>query len=144
MTTAASPLPVASALATLDVIEEESLPSRAAQKGETLRTHLEALESSSPVIGDVRGHGLMQGVELVSESQETPVGELTAKTVLWARELDLSVFSVGANSNVLEITPPLTISENLIKGGCERLETAIGYARTKPIDDAMLERYAGW
>lgn len=144
MTTAASPLPVASALATLDVIKEESLPKRAEQKGETLRTHLEALESSSPVIGDVRGRGLMQGVEIVNEDQETPAGELTAKIVLWARDLGLSVFYVGADSNVLEITPPLTISDSLIKEGCERLGTAIENARTKPIDDALLERYAGW
>jgi 4-aminobutyrate aminotransferase len=144
MTTAASPLTVASAHATLDVIEEESLAEQAAWKGETLRSCLGDIQTASPVVGDVRGRGLMQGVEIVRADGTTPDSEMTAKVVLHARELGLVVFYVGTKSNVLEITPPLTISEDAIKKGCARLRMAIEHARTKPIDDALLEQYAGW
>jgi 4-aminobutyrate aminotransferase len=144
LTTAASPLPVASALATLDVIEDESLPSEAERKGEKLRARLEAIEASSPIVGDVRGRGLMQGVELVGGDRDGPADELAARTVLWAREHGLSVFYVGTESNVLEITPPLTTPESVIEEGCARLEAALRDARSEPIDDAVLEQYAGW
>lgn len=144
MTTAAAPLPVAAAHATLDVIEDEGLTERARRLGTRLRASLEGLAEESPVIGDVRGRGLMQGVELVSAEGHTPDSELAAKTCLWARKHGLAVFYVGMDSNVLELTPPLTISEAELDRGCELLAAALSDARTETLDPDLLERYAGW
>ncbi|WP_372910766.1 aspartate aminotransferase family protein [Salinigranum sp.] len=144
MTTAAAPLPVAAAHATLDVVEDEGLTERARRLGARLRASLTELAEESPVVGDVRGRGLMQGVELVSAEGHAPDSELAAKTCLWARKHGLAVFYVGMDSNVLELTPPLTISETELDRGCELLAAAIADARTKTLDPELLERYAGW
>ena len=144
LTTAASPLPVAAALGTLDVIEDEDLPGRAARLGDLLADRLGEIAADSPVVGDVRGRGLMQGVEIVTEEGSDPNAELTGKIPIWAREHGLVQFYVGTESNVLEITPPLTISEATLEEGCARLAAAIEDGREGVPDGVPLERYAGW
>lgn len=144
MTTAGGPLPAAAGLATLDVIESENLPARAARLGDRLSRGLEALAADSPVIGDVRGRGLMQGVELVEPGTDDPSHDLAAQVCLHARRHGLAVFYVGMHSNVLELTPPLTISEADLDAGIERLGAAIGDARTETLDPDLLAQYAGW
>lgn len=144
MTTAGGPLPAAAGLATLDVIESEDLPARAASLGARLADALDDLAADSPVVGDVRGRGLMQGVELVESGTDDPSHDLAAQVCLHARRRGLAVFYVGMHSNVLELTPPLTISEAELDAGVDRLADAITDAHTKELDPALLERYAGW
>ena len=144
MTTAGGPLPAVAGLATLDVIEAENLPARAVRLGDHLVDALANLAVDSPVIGDVRGRGLMQGVELVEAGTDNPSHDLAARVCLWARRRGLAVFYVGMHSNVLELTPPLTIPETELDAGVDRLAGAIKDARTKNLDPALLERYAGW
>lgn len=144
MTTAGGPLPAAAGLATLDVIESEELPTRAVRLGDHLTDALNDLATDSPVVGDVRGRGLMQGVELVEPSTNDPSHDLSTQVCLHARRHGLSVFYVGMHSNVLELTPPLTITEAELETGVERLANAIADTRTKKLDPALLERYAGW
>lgn len=144
MTTAASPLPVAAALGTLDVIEKEELPRRAANLGDQLAERLREIAADSPVVGDIRGRGLMQGVEIVTEQGSEPNPTLAAKIPLWARQHSLIQFYVGTESNVLEITPPLTISETTLEEGCVRLAAAIEDSRRGVPDGVPLERYTGW
>ncbi|WP_157971667.1 aspartate aminotransferase family protein [Halorussus litoreus] len=144
MTTAASPLPVAAALGTLDVIEREELPRRAARLGDRLAERLRDVAADSPVVGDVRGRGLMHGLEIVTEDGLDPAPTLTATISLWAREHGLVQFYVGTESNVLEITPPLTISKSTLDEGCARLAAAIEDSRSGPPAEALLEQYAGW
>ena len=67
-----SPITMSATSATLDVMEREDVRTRSAERGRQLRTHLLALKDKYPVIGDVRGMGLMQGVELV-EDRKTKV-----------------------------------------------------------------------
>jgi 4-aminobutyrate aminotransferase len=140
MTTAGAPLCAAAGLATLDVIEAEALPNRAARVGERLRESLDNATAELAIVGDVRGRGLMQGVELVDPETNAPDPELTAKAAFRARELGLLVAYVGVASNVLELTPPLTIDEHLVDEGVDRLARAIEDAADGAVGEARLER----
>jgi 4-aminobutyrate aminotransferase-like enzyme/Ser/Thr protein kinase RdoA (MazF antagonist) len=105
--------PVASraALAVLDVLEEERLQERALEVGSRLRSHLEEAEREHSAIGDVRGAGLMLGVELVAEHDGlTPAPELTRSVMNRMREKGVLVGSTGRDENVLKIRPPLVFS----------------------------------
>ena len=144
LTTAGGPLPTAAGLATLDVIEEEALAERAGNLGERLHEQLCAIADDHAIVGDVRGRGLMRGVELVTEESVDPNPGTAARVSLWARRPGLAVFYVGMDSNVLELTPPLTVSEDELNTGVERLAGAIEDAQTKDLDSALLEQYAGW
>lgn len=144
MTTAGAPLCAAAGLATLDVIAEEDLVARAARAGDRLQGALDTATDDLAVVGDVRGRGLMRGVELVDPDTNAPNSKLTAQVALRARELGVLVAYVGMESNVLEITPPLTISESLLDEGVERLASAIEDAIAGAVDDSQLEKYSGW
>ena len=144
MTTAGAPLCAAAGLATLVFITEDDLVSRAARTGERLQNALDTATDDLAVVGDVRGRGLMRGVELVDAKTNAPNPKLTAQVALRARELGLLVAYVGMESNVLEITPPLTISESLLDAGVERLTQAIEDAADGAVDDSQLEQFAGW
>ncbi len=111
------PLPAAVGLAVIDVIVEERLPERAALMGERLRAGLRELATRHEVIGDVRGRGLLVGVELVGDrATREPADELGARATdeCLARGLSMNIVRhVGANS-VWRIAPPLTVSEDEI------------------------------
>lgn len=111
------PLPAAVGLAVLDVIVEERLPERAARMGARLRQGLEALAGRHPIIGEVRGRGLLLGVELVTDRETREPAEVLgalATDECLARGLSMNIVRhVGANS-VWRIAPPLTVSEDEI------------------------------
>jgi 4-aminobutyrate aminotransferase len=142
MTTAGAPLCAAAGLGTLDVIEAEALPDRAARLGERLHRGLATATADMDAVGDLRGRGLMRGVELVEPGSGAPDADLAARTAIRARELGLLVAYVGMDSNVLELTPPLTIEEDRLDEGVDLLAEAVRTADR--VDDALLERYSGW
>ena len=111
------PLPAAVGLAVLDVITEERLPERAAAMGARLRAGLLGLADRYPIIGEVRGRGLLLGVELVTDRETRhPAEGLGARATdeCLARGLSMNIVRhVGANS-VWRIAPPLTVSEDEI------------------------------
>lgn len=111
------PLPAAVGLAVLDVVIEERLPERAAAMGARLRAGLEELARRHELIGEVRGRGLLLGVELVEDrASRRPAEEAGGFATDACLELGLSmniVRHVGANS-VWRIAPPLTVSEDEI------------------------------
>src|SRR5688500_8307718 len=106
-----NPVSAAAALATLDVIDEEGLQQNARVLGQRLREGLLRLMRSHKVIGDVRGMGLMLGVELVRDraTREPAKGE-TADVLESCRELGVLVGKGGLDGNVLRIKPPMCIS----------------------------------
>ena len=111
------PLPSAVGLAVLDVITEERLPERAAVMGARLKAGLLELAERYPIIGDVRGRGLLLGVELVTDratrEPADALGERATDECL-TRGLSMNIVRhVGANS-VWRIAPPLTVSEDEI------------------------------
>lgn len=105
-----NPVTAAAALATLDVIEAEGLVERAARLGDLAMTRLGDALGGHPHVGDIRGRGLMLGVEIVTDRQSRQPDPDRAERVYYAcLERGLS-FKISAG-NVLTLSPPLTISE---------------------------------
>ncbi len=120
-----NPVTAAAALATLDVIAREDLVGKAAVLGKRLKDGLEALQERHPIIGDVRGLGLMLGAELV-RPDKSPA---TAETDLVLEKMKDRGFLVGKNGlhrNVLAFQPPLVISCEDIDDLLAALDDALG------------------
>ncbi|MHA6804611.1 aspartate aminotransferase family protein [Salinifilum ghardaiensis] len=117
------PLPAAAGVAVLDVLEEEDLVGRAARMGEHLRARLRELQEKHEEIGDVRGRGLLVGVELVTDRDtKEPAGELGAAVTAECLRLGLSMNIVkgeGPQKNCLRMAPPLSIT-------AEEVDVAVG------------------
>jgi 2,2-dialkylglycine decarboxylase (pyruvate) len=123
------PLPAEVALAVLDVIAEENLNERALVMGKHLQDGLLSLQQKHEIIGDVRGYGLLQGVELVKDRHSRePDAVLGRKITRRCIELGLSmnIVSVGFMSAVWRIAPPLTVAKDEIDRGLEIMDQAIG------------------
>jgi 4-aminobutyrate aminotransferase-like enzyme/aminoglycoside phosphotransferase (APT) family kinase protein len=104
-----NPVACVAALSVLDVVEDEDLVAHAASVGATLREGLAALAGRHPQIGDVRGRGLIVGVELV-ERDGAPAGELARAVRDRMREEGVLIGTTRREGNVLKIRPPLVIS----------------------------------
>lgn len=120
-----NPVCSAAALAVLDTIEADGLVANARRVGEHLERSLLDLASRHALIGDVRGHGLALGVELVSDrATRAPASRQTAMLVRRAFELGLVLYYVGVDGNVLEFTPPLTLTPEEADAGAAILDQA--------------------
>lgn len=140
-----NPVSTAAGLAVLETIEREGLAEAAHRKGERLREGLRQLSGRHALIGDVRGRGLASGVELIADrNSRAPAPRETAKLIYRAYELGLVVYYVGMNSNVLEMTPPLTISDADIDQALDILDRAFGDVAAGRVSDAVLADFAGW
>ncbi|HEY69148.1 MAG TPA: aminotransferase class III-fold pyridoxal phosphate-dependent enzyme [Anaerolineae bacterium] len=103
-----NPVACAAGMAVLDVIEDEELLSNAQETGEYLREGLRKLASCRAWIGDVRGHGLMIGVELVHDRKSLEPASEEARHVLdLMRDQGVLIGRSGPHGNVLKIRPPL-------------------------------------
>ncbi|CDX13899.1 2,2-dialkylglycine decarboxylase [Mesorhizobium plurifarium] len=122
------PLPAAVGVAVLDVVEEERLVERARHLGKRLFDGLFELKQRYECVGDVRGRGLMLGVEIVKngESRE-PDHELGAKIAAEAfrRGLSMNIVKLPGMGGVFRIAPPLTISEDELDLGLRTISDAI-------------------
>ncbi|WP_175059334.1 acetyl ornithine aminotransferase family protein [Thermococcus sp. 2319x1] len=125
LTSAANPVISAAAYATLRIIEEENLLENALKVGDFIKKRLLEMKDSYDVIGDVRGKGLMIGVEIVKPNTKIPDPELTGKICWRAFELGLILPSYGMFGNVIRITPPLVITEEIAEKGLEIMEQAL-------------------
>jgi 4-aminobutyrate aminotransferase-like enzyme len=101
-----NPVACAAALAVLDVIEDEGLLANAAKVGAYLRQGLLALAERHPVVGDVRGEGLLLGVELAGQARAPTPGRARSVTEAM-REEGILISATGPAGNVLKIRPPL-------------------------------------
>lgn len=104
-----NPMSMRAALATLDVIEDERLTENAAREGGRLRAGLEELKRRYPVLGDVRGMGLMQGLEFVRD-EKAPAPDLVVEFFEATKERGLLLGKGGLYGNVVRIAPPLSVS----------------------------------
>jgi 4-aminobutyrate aminotransferase len=140
-----NPVSAAAGCAVLDTIERDQLARYAAGVGGHLMAQLERLRQRHPVIGDVRGRGLAIGVELVAGGAgKVPAKAEAALTAYRAFELGLVLYYVGVNSNVLEFTPPLTLTNAEADIGVELLDQALTDVAAGRVDRTAVTAFAGW
>jgi 4-aminobutyrate aminotransferase-like enzyme len=120
-----NPVSMVAACATLDVMVTEDVPSRAETRGTQLSQGLEELEDQYDWIGESRGMGLMQALEIVHDKHTKEPAPETAKALLEAaREEGLLIGIGGLHGHVLRLGPSLLISEAEVAEGLDRLSRA--------------------
>ena len=140
-----NPVCAAAALAVLQTIERDRLVRNAETTGTALRDGLSRLAARHALIGDVRGRGLALGVELVTDHvSREPATRQTALTVYRAFQLGLVLYYVGVRSNVLELTPPLTLTEAQAQEGVAILDQALADVAAGRVNEALLADFSGW
>ena len=145
-TTGGNPVCTAAGLAVLRTVLDEDLPRRAAQVGTALMEGLRQLAERHEMIGDVRGRGLAIGVDLVTdrESRAPVPATTTAKVIVRAYELGASFIYVGLAANVLEITPPLVLSDAECEEGLAIIDRALGDVAAGLVPDEAVQAYMNW
>jgi 4-aminobutyrate aminotransferase len=117
-----NPISCAAALANLEVLEEERLVENAARRGEELLGRLRRSLEAAPRVGDVRGRGLMIGVELVKDrASKEPAPDEAKAARARLRERGVLVGAGGAYGNVVRLQPPLSITAE----ECDRAASAL-------------------
>lgn len=122
------PLPAAVGLTVLDVVERDDLVGQAIRRGEHLRNGLLSLQQRFECVGDVRGRGLLLGLEIVADRQtKAPGFELGAKIMEEAmlRGLSMNIVKLPGMGGVFRIAPPLTVSDTEIDLGIAIMSDAI-------------------
>lgn len=145
LTTAGNPVCAAAGRAVLRALIAEDLPGRAARTGERLLAGLREVADGGGAagrIGQVRGRGLAIGVDLVEPGGLTRDRALAQRTVYRAWRLGAVVYYVGGN--VLEVTPPLVLTETEADRAVEILGQAIADAAHGVVTDEEVAPYAGW
>lgn len=125
------PLPAAVGVTVLDVVERDGLVAQAVARGERLKNGLMSLQQKFECVGDVRGRGLLLGLEIVTDRQtKAPGFELGAKVMEEAmqRGLSMNIVKLPGMGGVFRIAPPLTVSDAEIDLGLEIMSDAIDAA----------------
>lgn len=121
-----NPVTMTQALATIEYIEQNDLLTNAAERGAELVQRLQAMQKDYPFIGDVRGMGLMQALEIViPDGTKTPDAETSTALLNAAREQNLLLGKGGLHGNIMRIAPHLNVTAEDIQMGCDRLAAAL-------------------
>ena len=116
---------MAALCATQDVLREEAAPENAFARGEELRAALIDIQERHPWVGDVRGMGLMQAMEIVKDPEtKEPDTERTAALLAATRDEGLLIGQGGLNGTVIRLGPSLLITADEIAEGMEKLGRA--------------------
>jgi 4-aminobutyrate aminotransferase / (S)-3-amino-2-methylpropionate transaminase / 5-aminovalerate transaminase len=125
-TFAGNPLSCAAALATLDLFEKTNLLTRANELGDRFQRRAREWQRRWPIVGDVRGLGGMQAIELVkSQETKTPAADETKQITQYCYEHGLVTITAGSYSNVIRILVPLVATNDQIDEGLAVLESAL-------------------
>jgi 4-aminobutyrate aminotransferase-like enzyme len=126
-THSASPLPVAAAIANLEIIQKERLAERAARLGETLLPELERIRRKYPQsLGCLQGKGLVAGIQVVKPGSKTPNPETALRINVACFQKGVLMFApVGGSGECLKIAPPLTIAEDALLESLQVFEEAV-------------------
>jgi taurine---2-oxoglutarate transaminase len=138
LTYAAHPLACAAGCAVMEVYIEEGLAERAARLGERMLTRLREMAQRHPAVGDVRGLGMLAGIELVRDrttreplSPQRTEDPVTPAMAAVRRTLQEHHVSAHTRWNLVMLAPPLTISEEELDAGLEAVEAALETADTQ-------------
>ena len=119
--------------ATLDVLLTDNIQARARDIGAYFMDGLRDLQKRHTIVGDVRGRGLMLGMELVEDRTTNPPAPATAKTAFVherCKDLGLLVGKGGLSGNVLRIKPPMCITREDCDFACKVLDIALTEAKS--------------
>jgi 4-aminobutyrate aminotransferase len=123
--------------ATIQVIEEEQLLENSHTMGKHFREGLEMLKDKHQIIGDVRGMGLMQAIELVEDrNSKVPATAATLRVMEAARENRLLIGRGGIDGNVIRISPPLNIGRSDVDDFVRALDASLAKAAAPALQGA--------
>ena len=129
-----NPITNTAAKAVIDLIEEENLAANAAEVGGYLRAGLEALKDKHALIGDVRGMGLMQAIELVQDRKsKVPATQETLRLMEAARDNRILIGRGGLHGNVARLSPPLNITKSDVDEFLKRLDASLTVVSLAPV-----------
>src|SRR5206468_1277598 len=121
-----NPVSMAAGLSMLDIIDEDGLQENCRVLGARFKRGLEKLQASHSLIGDVRGKGLMLGLELVRDrASKTPAKQETLDLLEALRELSILVGKGGLDGNVLRIKPPMCITSADVDYALDAMDAAL-------------------
>jgi 4-aminobutyrate aminotransferase/(S)-3-amino-2-methylpropionate transaminase len=120
-----NPIACAAALGAIEIIEKEKLVERANKIGKIMSDALNQMAKKYSIIGDVRGRGAMQAIELVKPGSKEPNSEAQAAIIKYCISKGVLILSAGTYANVVRLLPPLIIDEALLKDGLAVLDEAI-------------------
>jgi len=124
-----NPVATTAARAVLDYIEERNILKNTEETGAYLREGLLGLQEKHPLIGDVRGMGLLQAIELVEDrSTKVPATAATLRAIELARENRIMIGRGGLNGNVLRLSPPMNIGKSDVDEFITRLDRCLAGA----------------
>lgn len=143
LSTSANPVSCAASLATIEVIEDEGLVEKARESGAYLKERFRDMALRHSLIGDVRGEGLMLGVDLVTDrTLKTRAEKETAKVAFaaWQRGLFITFFS----RSVLRVAPPLVVTRDEMDRALSILDESLSAVEQGKIEDSVLGTVKGW
>jgi 4-aminobutyrate aminotransferase/(S)-3-amino-2-methylpropionate transaminase len=109
-----NPIACAAALGAMEAIREDKLVERARQIGKILNERLTAMAAKYSVIGDVRGRGAMQAIEIVVAGSKDPNPAAMASVIKYCQAQGVLILTAGTYGNVIRFLPPLVISDELL------------------------------
>ncbi|NQU76934.1 MAG: aspartate aminotransferase family protein [Planctomycetes bacterium] len=125
-TAGGNPVSCAAVSAVLEVMDSENIVEKARRMGELIKDRLLGIQEKSRFLGDVRGMGMVMGLELVTDKKtKAPAADLTKQLICRCAENGLLVGSVGIFGNVIRVAPPLTISEAAADESLEIMERSL-------------------
>ena len=120
-----NPIACAAALGAIETIEKDNLVERANKIGKIMTDALNEMAKKYPIIGEVRGRGAMQAIELVKPGSDEPNSEAQAAIIKYCVSKGVLILSAGTYANVIRLLPSLAIDEALLKDGLAVLDEAI-------------------
>ena len=120
-----NPVACAAALGAIEIIERENLAERANKIGKILSDALNAMAKKYSIIGEVRGRGAMQAIELIKPGTMDPNPEALTAILKYCTSKGVLILSAGTYGNVIRLLPPLIIEEDLLRDGLAVLDEAL-------------------
>jgi 4-aminobutyrate aminotransferase-like enzyme len=109
----------------LDVLVREHLLERALTAGQRFMDRLRAMAERLPILGDVRGKGLMIGLEIVDPRDKAPAAAAAKSLEGRIVKRGALISTTGVNANILRVTPPLVITDEEIDRACDAIEGSL-------------------